>query len=288
MIKLISVVKDFKTNEVLKSELGTNSTNCKSKNELLRRLNEQEEGSMVFIIGHHENGKFITHDEAGNFAYEFSASEISQISKDKNINIFPLGCKTAFSEFNQGSNIDLNSVDLSKALIKAIKTSNTFGDLLKNISKTEPNLKFLVEDNSFGAVNVEVFQDKNWRTRVIPNSQQDSTQQERDYANFVKTIKISKYGGGYIFTISENRNESESNTIIESPTSNTEYKSGENKFGWELIKYGFIGILALGFISKIISFADDAQKVGCTSIVSMLILLCMICMAIGTCMNCAN
>lgn len=198
LVQVISIVNDFKTNKILKEEIGSKSINCKSKKDLIKRINSLSDGSTIFIIGHQERGKFVTHDEKGEILFELTSSEIDQIITDKNINIFPLGCKTAFSEFNEGANIDLNSVKLVKSLSKSLSSSTSFGEILQNITELDPDLRFLVENNSFGAIKIEVLKKTNIKFKPKHN-QNDSTEIENKKPISSKAIKTIKIGGGYIF-----------------------------------------------------------------------------------------
>lgn len=200
LVKIISIVRDYKTDKVLKDEVGSKSLICKTKKDLMSRINEQKEGSTIFIIGHHERGRFVTHSEKGEVLFELSATEINKVSKEKNINIFPLGCKTAFSEFSEGANIDLNSVKLVQSLSKSLNLSNTFGELLQNITKLESSLRFLIENNSFGAIKVEVLKETKTNQKAEGYPQKDSSNIYLRRVISTKSINTTKIASGYIFT----------------------------------------------------------------------------------------
>lgn len=200
-IRVFSVISDSKTNEYLKSYLPSQSATIRNKNILLKRIKALEKGSTIFIIGHHENGRFVSHDESGQFVFELSAAELKQIGKERSINIFPLGCKTAFSNFKEGADVNLNSLELIKALLSNLGYSTNFGEVLEKIISSNIGMKILLNENSFSFFTEKVEIETKTEDKFMLYYQEDSTEIKKRIIKNSLPPDFLQVGGGLICVI---------------------------------------------------------------------------------------
>jgi len=133
--EIISLIRDSRTTDYLKSNFPNNhlSFDFSSMNNFIKELKKHNKKT-IFVIGHIEGDIFVTHLRNG-LKFEISIDELQKLSRELDINVFPLGCKSAKS----GSGIvnDFNSIEALKRLRKALDNNSTTMSILENLAGTD-------------------------------------------------------------------------------------------------------------------------------------------------------
>ncbi|RAJ90046.1 hypothetical protein LX87_05525 [Larkinella arboricola] len=149
-IRIISLVTNSATekkiDELIPKSLILNVdfTNLTIDNFRQKLINNKDR--TIFLLGHIENGYFVTYDETGRKIFDISISEIAKITQEQNISIFLIGCKSA--EFTNGRITSIvnkfNTVQAVEKVSKAIN-ANDYMDFFQKMSSED--LQIVVEEN---------------------------------------------------------------------------------------------------------------------------------------------
>lgn len=145
-IKILSFVKDTRTEKRITELFFENNIKFKFKsNKKLERQLKKNRGKTVFVVGHIENGKFVTYS-SGKEIYQISIKELMSMGERTGVRIFPFGCNSA-KYSKSGINKPLRSYRDTEDLIKAIKNNNKIGDALSEFAGKK--YKFIIDENTF-------------------------------------------------------------------------------------------------------------------------------------------
>lgn len=132
-MKVISLVKDSKTNRYIDNNFSNNRIKYDFK-KTLREALKSEKRKSIFILGHIENGSFVTRKN-GKIIFEFNLNQIKTLEAELNINIFALGCNSGYY-LPHGMKNSINSLDAVKRFHIALKNKNnhTIADFLNDFT----------------------------------------------------------------------------------------------------------------------------------------------------------
>ncbi len=135
MFRLLSLVNNSETLKALTSsnlrgnllDFGLSAT--PSKAEDLKALLFQQRGHLVALLGHLEDGAFVTIDERGEELLNVSVATLEQWAAEGGLRLLLLGCNSAKSSTGVGVSGKFNSLDAIERLTVAVSAAN-FADFL--------------------------------------------------------------------------------------------------------------------------------------------------------------
>jgi hypothetical protein len=259
-LKIISLLDNSSTKEFINTSLPEKHIAFDfSSAENFKEILIQNRGNRIAIVGHIEEGNFITLNKAGQEIFKVSLEEIENIQIENNLELIILGCKSALEGSPSGPLNKFNSIDILKRL--------------KTTSKTESVEEFL-DSLSFRTVHFVLDQTFfRQRENAVTASQLPSRAEFSVYDNRVAelttfnskpianiiflgmgTLKIGASEAkppGTVLPIADSAKDSSINT---SPVFTPEAKDSKEaasttvNTSHEIIAYIILSILGLGFI----------------------------------------
>lgn len=124
-IKVINLVQNSSTKSVLNAKFSEKVISFDfSSKENFKSLLLSDRGKRIAIIGHIENGDFVTIDKAGKEIFRIPISEIETFQKENKLELIILGCNSASEGAGSGALNKFNSIDALNRLKTTEKTEN--------------------------------------------------------------------------------------------------------------------------------------------------------------------
>jgi hypothetical protein len=146
-VEVLSFVMDRNTVLKLKTSFpGQYTEFYNSEISSLKKKLKSKSRKSLFILGHIENNAFVGKNAKSEVIFSISIKDIEAIAKELNINIFLLGCNSAFSsETRTGVGNEFNTIYALDRLDHALNSSTDVCGLLGKLASQD--LKILLENN---------------------------------------------------------------------------------------------------------------------------------------------
>lgn len=251
-IKIMNLVDNSSTKNVLNSKFSDKVISFDfSSKENFKALLLSNKGNRTAIIGHIENGNFVTIDKAGKEIFRIPISEIEVFQKENKLELIILGCNSAGEGANSGTLNKFNSIDALNRLKTTEKTEN-IEQFLDSLS-FKP-LHFVIDESFFRIEQDVVSTGGNRMPDKIEISVYDKSKDEiKTLSNSNKKGTIIILGLGYAEFLDNNITNNNSYSINPTPQNDsTGFVPGTNNNndgnGSNTTLYVILGVIAVGVI----------------------------------------
>lgn len=144
-VEIVSLVRNTETNEKLRELFPNNHLefNPASMGDFVKKLRSKK-GKSIIVLGHVEGSYFVTQTANGKF--KIGIHELKRLGQELDVNIFPLGCNSAF-EVSDGIPHKFNSIEALNRLKPALDNNKTILGFLQDLSGND--FKVVIDDQSF-------------------------------------------------------------------------------------------------------------------------------------------
>jgi hypothetical protein len=260
-LKVVNLVDNNATKEVLTSKFaGKHIQFDFSSKENFKKILLSNKGSRTVILGHIENGEFVTLDKSGNEIFRISISEIQTFQKENKLELILLGCNSASEGASSGALNKFNSVDALNRLETAKETQNV-EEFLDSLSMG--TIHFLVDETFF-----RIEQDVALMEGAATPERIDISIYEKPRGE-IKSINTSSVKGNIIFLGLGTAEYAASEIIVATDTTNANPVSQDNDVMGDdnpdkprgsnhMLLYILIGVVAIGVIGYFIKSSNKS------------------------------